>query len=264
MAAEIPRHEYLFKLLLIGDPNVGKSALMWRYSDRVFSEPYIQTVGVEFKIRTIEIEGITIKLQIWDTADQERFRTITSSYYRNAHGIIAVYDITNQESFNNLKQLLNEIQLYGLNDVSKILVGNKSDRSTERAVDYHTAKVSQIFKSDHLFTFWAFADKLSIPFMETSARVALNVDELFTTMATEIKRRIDPQQGNGARLSTRTNKPRLLLELVVLAIAFVGAIALLLIVHFCVGPPNPTAEICGLMIPITIAFLLCCCKKHRS
>ncbi|KAI6173819.1 Ras-related protein Rab-1A [Aphelenchoides besseyi] len=213
MADEISRHDYLFKLLLIGDPNVGKSALMWRYSDRVFSEPYIQTVGVEFKIRTIEIEGITIKLQIWDTADQERFRTITSSYYRGAHGIIAVYDITNQESFNNLKQLLYEIQLYGLNDVNKILVGNKSDRSTERAVEYHTAK--------------SFADELSIPFVETSARVPLNVEEVFTKMANEIKRRVDLQQSNAAPWSTRTN---IALQFVPIAIACVGILVAILLV----------------------------------
>nr|KJB22862.1 hypothetical protein B456_004G070000 [Gossypium raimondii] len=83
-----PEYDYLFKLLLIGDSGVGKSCLLLRFADDSYVESYISTIGVDFKIRTVEQDGKTIKLQIWDTAGQERFRTITSSYYRGAHGII--------------------------------------------------------------------------------------------------------------------------------------------------------------------------------
>uniref|UniRef100_A0A2K6PFR0 small monomeric GTPase n=1 Tax=Rhinopithecus roxellana TaxID=61622 RepID=A0A2K6PFR0_RHIRO len=160
--------DYLFKLLLIGDSRVGKSCLLLRFADDTYTESYISTIGVDFKIRTIELDGKTIKLQIWDTAGQERFRTITSSYYRGAHGIIVVYDVTDQESFNN-KQWLQEIDRYASENVNKLLVGNKCDLTTKKVVDYTTAK--------------EFADSLGIPFLETSAKNATNVEQSFMTMA---------------------------------------------------------------------------------
>ncbi len=125
------------------------------------------------KIRTINVDGKTIKLQIWDTAGQERFRTITSSYYRGAHGIIVVYDVTDQTSFNNVKQWLQEIDRYACDNVNKLLVGNKCDLVSQKVVDVHTAK--------------EFADQLSIPFLETSAKSAQNVEEAFVAMTREIK-----------------------------------------------------------------------------
>ena len=95
--------------------------------DDKWTDSYISTIGVDFKIRTIELDGKTIKLQIWDTAGQERFRTISSTYYRGAHGIIVVYDITNMDSFKNVKRWLTEIDKYARDNVSKLLVGNKMD-----------------------------------------------------------------------------------------------------------------------------------------
>jgi Ras-related protein Rab-1A len=173
-----PEYDYLFKLLLIGDSGVGKSCLLLRFADDSYLESYISTIGVDFKIRTVELDGKTIKLQIWDTAGQERFRTITSSYYRGAHGIIVVYDVTDQESFNNVKQWLNEIDRYANENVNKLLVGNKSDL-TAKKVDTKTAK--------------AFADEIGIPFLETSAKNATNVEQAFMTMAAEIKNRMASQ-----------------------------------------------------------------------
>lgn len=131
----------------------------------------------------IQVDGKTIKLQIWDTAGQERFRTITSSYYRGAHGIIVVYDVTDQTSFNNVKQWLQEIDRYACDTVNKLLVGNKSDLVSQKVVDYHTAK--------------EFADQLGIPFLETSAKNATHVEEAFTTMTREIKNGLPSEKKDG-------------------------------------------------------------------
>ncbi|EEB90600.1 hypothetical protein MPER_11169 [Moniliophthora perniciosa FA553] len=114
-------YDYLFKLLLIGDSGVGKSCLLLRFADDTYTESYISTIGVDFKIRTIELEGKTVKLQIWDTAGQERFRTITSSYYRGAHGIIVVYDVTDNDTFTNVKQWLQEIDRYASGRATRIV-----------------------------------------------------------------------------------------------------------------------------------------------
>ncbi|XP_047324214.1 ras-related protein RABD2a-like [Impatiens glandulifera] len=184
-----PEYDYLFKLLLIGDSGVGKSCLLLRFADDSYLESYISTIGVDFKIRTVEQEGKTIKLQIWDTAGQERFRTITSSYYRGAHGIIVVYDVTDQESFNNIKQWLNEIDRYASDNVNKLLVGNKSDLADKRVVSYDTGK--------------ALADEMGIPFMETSAKDSSNVEQAFMAMTSSIKDRMASQpSADGAKPPT--------------------------------------------------------------
>ena len=146
--------------------------------DISFADSFILTWKKQ-KIRTIELDAKTIKLQIWDTAGQERFRTITSSYYRGAHGIIVVYDVTDADSFNNVKQWLHEIDRYAAENVNKLLVGNKSDLTAKRVVSTEQGK--------------EFADSLGIEFLETSAKTAANVEQAFLTMASQIKARMKTQ-----------------------------------------------------------------------
>ncbi|KAJ2157143.1 ras GTPase [Coemansia sp. RSA 552] len=195
-----PEYDYLFKLLLIGDSGVGKSCLLLRFADDTYTESYISTIGVDFKIRTIELDGKTVKLQIWDTAGQERFRTITSSYYRGAHGIIVVYDVTDSDTFSNVKQWLQEIDRYASEGVNKLLVGNKSDLEDKRAVDFTEAQ--------------EFAKSLNISFLETSAKSATNVESAFLTMARQIKDRMgasnvqQQQQQKQVKLSNMENVQR--------------------------------------------------------
>ncbi|GAA5799159.1 GTP-binding protein of the rab [Helicostylum pulchrum] len=169
-------YDYLFKLLLIGDSGVGKSCLLLRFADDTYTESYISTIGVDFKIRTIELDGKVCKLQIWDTAGQERFRTITSSYYRGAHGIIVVYDVTDNESFENVKEWLREIERYASDGVNRLLVGNKSDLTDKRQVTLSNSK--------------KWADSVNIPILETSAKNSSNVEQAFLTMARQIKEKM--------------------------------------------------------------------------
>ncbi|XP_059574013.1 ras-related protein Rab-13 isoform X1 [Alligator mississippiensis] len=165
-------YDHLFKLLLIGDSGVGKTCLIIRFAEDNFSSTYISTIGIDFKIRTVEIEGKKIKLQVWDTAGQERFKTITTAYYRGAMGIILVYDITDEKSFENIQNWMKSIRENASAGVERLLLGNKCDMDGKRKV-----------QRDH-------AEKLAkehgIRFFETSAKSSLNVEEAFTTLARDI------------------------------------------------------------------------------
>jgi len=178
-------YDFLFKILLIGDSGVGKSALLLRFADDTYHESYISTIGVDFKIRTIKLDGKSVKLQIWDTAGQEKFRTITSSYYRGAHGIIVAYDVTDEASFNHVNNWLQEIDKYtvggGVN-VNKLLVATKTDLTTSRVVDEERGKKC--------------ADELHLSFVETSAKTGDKVEQAFLTMAREIKDKLYPNGRN--------------------------------------------------------------------
>lgn len=157
-------YDHLFKLLIIGDSGVGKSSLLVRFADNMFSGNYITTIGVDFKIRTIDVDGERVKLQIWDTAGQERFRTITATYYRGTHGVIVVYDVTSGESFANVKRWLHEID-QNCDVVNRILVGNKNDDPDRKVVLSEDAR--------------RFAHQMGIQLFETSARENINVEETF-------------------------------------------------------------------------------------
>jgi Ras-related protein Rab-35 len=165
-------YDHLFKLLIIGDSGVGKSSLLLRFAENVFSGTFISTIGVDFKVRTVNIDDQRIRLQIWDTAGQERFRTITSTFYRGTQGVIVVYDVTRMDSFTNVKRWLEEIENNCDPAVQKVLVGNKNDRDDCKCVETSVAK--------------KFADDLHISFLETSAKDNCNVEELFMSLTRQV------------------------------------------------------------------------------
>ncbi|XP_023234078.1 ras-related protein Rab-10-like [Centruroides vittatus] len=165
-------YDLLFKLLLIGDSGVGKTCILFRFSDDAFNTTFISTIGIDFKIKTIELKGKKIKLQIWDTAGQERFHTITTSYYRGAMGIMLVYDITNPKSFDNIAKWLRNIDEHANEDVEKMLLGNKCDRDNERMIRKERGET--------------IAREHGIRFLETSAKANINIEQAFTELAEAI------------------------------------------------------------------------------
>ena len=158
-------YDYLFKVLLLGDTDVGKSSLILRYTEETFNSKLVNSIGVDFKMKKKEIDGKIIKVQIWDTAGHERFRSITYSYYRGANAIIIVFDITDKKSFLSITEWLKQIEKHAKENVFKFLVGNKSDLAEERKVTFEEAK--------------EYADEHELPYIETSAKEGININELF-------------------------------------------------------------------------------------
>ncbi|KAH9516781.1 Ras- protein Rab-10 [Dermatophagoides farinae] len=179
-------YDLLFKLLLIGDSGVGKTCILFRFSDDAFQTTFISTIGIDFKIKTIDLKGKRIKLQIWycifflskkmililDTAGQERFHTITTSYYRGAMGIMLVYDITNAKSFDNIAKWLRNIDEHASEDVEKMILGNKCDMTDKRVVSRERGE--------------SIAREHGIRFLETSAKANINIDRAFLDLAEAI------------------------------------------------------------------------------
>ncbi|KAF6126767.1 RAB26, member RAS oncogene family [Phyllostomus discolor] len=150
-------YDVAFKVMLVGDSGVGKTCLLVRFKDGAFlAGTFISTVGIDFRNKVLDVDGMKVKLQIWDTAGQERFRSVTHAYYRDAHALLLLYDVTNKASFDNIQAWLTEIQEYAQHDVVLMLLGNK---------------------------------EYGLPFMETSAKMGLNVDLAFTAIAKELKQR---------------------------------------------------------------------------
>lgn len=167
-------YDHIFKLLLIGDSGVGKSSLLLRFAEDSFTSNYVATIGVDFKIKTVEVGGARVKLQLWDTAGQERFRTITSTYYRGTHGVVVVYDVTNGESFRNVKRWLHELEDNCDREMERVMVGNKNDDPSSKVVQTEDAE--------------RFANILGVRLIETSAKENLNVEEVFTYLTGRILR----------------------------------------------------------------------------
>lgn len=168
-------YAYLFKYIIIGDTGVGKSCLLLQFTDKRFRPDHDLTIGVEFGARLITIDQKQIKLQIWDTAGQESFRSITRSYYRGASGALLVYDISRRDTFSHLSRWLEEAQQNAGANMVIMLIGNKSDLD-RREVSFEEGEK---FARDH-----------GLIFSETSAKTASNVEDAFVQTASKIYQNI--------------------------------------------------------------------------
>lgn len=177
-----PEYDYLFKFQLIGDSGCGKSCLLIRFADDTYTDSYVSTIGVDFKMKSLPIGDKMIKTQVWDTAGQERFRTIQSNYYRGAHGAIVVFDLTDQVSFNNIKDWIKLYREKENNNGNIILIGNKADLVTKRVVDQTTI---DDFINDPTNQVDAY--------IETSAKTGENVNAAFQVAAEAVMKRVAPE-----------------------------------------------------------------------
>ena len=171
--------ECVYKVLLLGDSTVGKTCFLMKYTDKTFQDIHMATIGLDYRLRSMRLKsGKSIKLQIWDTAGQDRFRAITKNYYKGSHGIILIYDITNTQSFENVKTWVNQIREEASSNVIIYIAGNKVDMEDERKVDRDDGE--------------KLAEELGFPFVETSAKNGININETFE----DLVERIDKVYGN--------------------------------------------------------------------
>ncbi|CAD8149594.1 unnamed protein product [Paramecium pentaurelia] len=187
-------YHYLFKFIIVGDTCVGKSCILLRYTEKLFRDEHDTTIGVEFGSQVLKKNDKTIKIQIWDTAGQESFKSITRSYYKGSIGILLVYDITNQQSFHNVQKWYNDVNDQAASNCTIVLVGNKTDLESQRKITTIEAR--------------ALADQYKMQYIETSAKTNQNIDFLFETTAQLILDKIDKKlidfanEDSGIKLGT--------------------------------------------------------------
>ena len=185
----------LIKLLIIGDSSVGKSNFLFQFIENKFTDTHIATIGFDFKSQKVTLPNSkqVVKLQIWDTAGQDRFRTITKTYYKGSHGVILVYDVCDERSFGNVKNWVNQIEQNAKSSICKVLVGNKCDKAERVITEEQGRKL---------------AEEYNMKFYETSAKTGQNVEETFRYLTGEILKIYKNKEGHtgGVTLNGKDDK----------------------------------------------------------
>ncbi|GKT37353.1 Small GTPase like protein [Aduncisulcus paluster] len=166
--------EEVYKILLVGESGVGKSAILLRFADDMFSEGFVTTVGIDFKNKDVKVDGKLITLQLWDSAGQERFKTIVKSYFRSADAVILAYDVTDEKSFKRVEYWISSIERGSPEGCVKVIVGNKCDLKLRRVV---TSDRGEACAGSH-----------SCPYFETSAKTGVGVNKVFMYIAEKLSR----------------------------------------------------------------------------
>lgn len=185
--------EFVAKLLIIGDQGVGKSCILSQFADNFYTPNSIMTAGIDFKTKKIKIDNKEVKLQIWDTAGQEKYRSITQSFYKNAMGVFIVFDLTSQESFDNIKNWIRQVKNHAHADVYKMLLGNKCDVEVDKKIPKD--QIAEL------------VNELNIEYYETSAKANVNINEAFYQIAKQIKAKAQKDEQNNEN-SSATKTPR--------------------------------------------------------
>ena len=177
MATQALNFNYMLKYIIIGDSGVGKSNILLQYLQGKFNEEFQTTIGVEFGAKNLNLKDKIYRIQIWDTAGQEMFRSITRSYYKNSVCACVVYDITNRNSFDNIRSWIEDCKKHSPKTVFLVLIGNKNDLESSRKVSYDEGE--------------DFAKKYGMLFYETSAKTGKNINEVFMNSCSEIAKKIN-------------------------------------------------------------------------
>ena len=187
-------YEFIIKILIIGDSTVGKTNFVYKFSEDKFSENYFASTGIELKTTSIQIDGKSIKIQLWDTAGQEKFRAMTKNLYLKSQGIIILFDITNETSFINLKNWMSQIKESCGEDIPILLVGNKIDLEDNRVINKERAM--------------EYANNENIEYIEVSSKTGENINKALTSLLQKILKRADSNSNFSFTLDAGTVKKK--------------------------------------------------------
>ena len=187
-------YEFIIKILIIGDSTVGKTNFVYKFSEDKFRENYFASTGIELKTTSIQIDGKSIKIQLWDTAGQEKYRAMTKNLYLKSQGIIILFDITNETSFINLKNWMSQIKESCGEDIPILLVGNKIDLEDNRVINKERAM--------------EYANNENIEYIEVSSKTGENINKALTSLLQKILKRDDSNSNFSFTLDAGTVKKK--------------------------------------------------------
>ena len=197
MSEEENKYEYIFKIILIGSSSVGKSSILQRYIQKVFNESYSCTIGVDFFMKSLDIGDKSIKMQLWDTAGTEKFRSITTGYYRGANAAFIVFDLTSKQSFECLNEWIENYYKYSDPNSEKnvVLIGNKCDLVDRREITQE--EIDKFIKDNNIM------------YYETSAKTGQNIDECFYFIAEKLVKEFENKENEEEKRTNLINNDNL-------------------------------------------------------